>query len=98
MIFQLFLDCVDRAAASSSAFVSFREHPVHQTLNSREVDPIADERVWAMKDDGCNRCCHREVWRQNAETKMKVWAFDLSSCMERQPLSMASERAQQAES
>ena len=36
------------------------------------VDPVADEDVWATIDDGCNSCCHGEVWRQNAETEMKV--------------------------
>ena len=73
---QLFLDCVDRATASSTAFVSFRERPMHfkdnQTLNLRVVDPIAHEGVWAIIDDGCNSCCHGEVCRQNAEAKMKV--------------------------
>ena len=46
---QLFLDCVDRATASSTASVSFREPPMHindnQTLSLRVVDPIADEGV-----------------------------------------------------
>ena len=68
MMVQLFLDCIDRATASSTAFVSFREQPMHfkdnQTLNLRVVDPIADEGVWAIKNDGCNRCCHGEVRRQ----------------------------------
>ena len=44
----------------------------NQTLSLRVVDPIADEGVPAIIDDGCNNCCHGEVWRQNAETKMKV--------------------------
>ena len=44
----------------------------NQTLNLRVVDPNADEGVWAIKDYGCNICCHGEVWRQNAEAKMKV--------------------------
>ena len=43
-------------------FVSFREQPMHfkdnQTLNLRVIDPIADEGVWAICDDGCNSCCH----------------------------------------
>ena len=47
MAIQLFLDCIDRATASSIAFVSFREHPMHfkdnQTLNLRVVDPT----IWA---------------------------------------------------
>ena len=73
---QLFLDCVDRATVPSIAFVSFRKRPMHydenQTLSLRDVDPIADDGVWAIIDDGCNRFCQGEVWRQNAETKMKV--------------------------
>ena len=46
-----FLDCVDRATASSTACVSFREQHIHfndnQTLSLRVVDPIADSGVWA---------------------------------------------------
>ena len=61
IVVQLFLDCVDRATASSTAFVSFQEQPMHfkdnQTLNSRVVDPIRVEGVWAIFDDGCNSCC-----------------------------------------
>ena len=76
MVIQLFLDCVDRATASSTAFVSLREKPMHfrdkQTLNLRVVDPIADECVWAIINDGCNSCCYGEVWRQNAEAQLKV--------------------------
>ena len=74
MMVQLFLDCVERAAAS-------REQPMHfkdnQTLNLRVVDPSADEGVWAIKDDGSNSCCHGEVCRQNAEAKMKVLGLRL---------------------
>ena len=47
----------------------------NQTLSLRVVDPIADDGVWSMKDDGCNSCFHGEVWRQNAEAKMKVLRF-----------------------
>ena len=76
---QLFLDCVDRATASSTACVSFGEQPMqikdNQTLNLRVVDPIVHEGVWSIIDDGCNSCCHGEVWRQNAETKMKALGF-----------------------
>ena len=72
MVVQHFLDCVDRATASSTAFVSFREQPMHfkdnQTLNLRVVDPIADEGVWPI----INSCCYGEVWRPNAEAKMKI--------------------------
>ena len=81
MMVQLFLDCVDRATASSTAFVSFREQPMNfkdnQTLNLRVVDPNADEGVWSIIDDVCG-----EVWRQNAEAKMKV--LGLFGCTERQ--------------
>ena len=76
---QFFLDCVDRTTASSTAFVSFRVQPMqfndNQTPSLRVVDPIADEGVWAIIDDGCNSCCHGEVLRQNAEMKMKVLGF-----------------------
>ena len=79
MAIQLFLDCIDRATTPSTAFVSFREQPMHfndtQTLKLRVGDPIADEGVWAIIVDGCNSCCHGEVWRQNAEAKMKVLRF-----------------------
>ena len=79
VVVQLFLGCVDRVTASSTAFVSFREQPMHfkdnQTLNLRVVDPVADEGVWAIIDDGCNSCCHSEVLRHNAEANMKVLGF-----------------------
>ena len=56
MMVQLFLDCVDRATASSTAFASFREQPMHlkdnQTLNLRVVDPIADEGVGRLSTMG----------------------------------------------
>ena len=71
-MFQLFLDCVDRAIASSTALVF----------------PKAT-----------HSCCHGEVWRQNAEAKMKTFlAFTLFGCTGRQLLSMASERARRVES
>ena len=92
---QLFLDCVDRATEPSTAFVSFQERHMHcddnVALSLRVLDPIADDGVWAIIDDGCNSCCHGDVWRQNAEAKMKV--FGPSSCTGRQLLSMALERA-----
>ena len=73
---QLFLDRLESTAEQATAFVSFREQPMNfkdnQTLNLRVADPIEDEGVRANIDDGCNSCCHGEVWRQNAEAKMKV--------------------------
>ena len=73
---QLFLDCVDRATEPSTAFVSFRERHMHfddnEALSLRVLDPIADDGVSAIIDDGCNGCYDGEVWRQNAEAKMKV--------------------------
>ena len=74
---QLSLDCVDRETDPTTAFVSSRERPMlsedNQTLSLRVVDPIADDGVWAIIDDGCNSGCLGEVWRQNAEIKMKVF-------------------------
>ena len=62
---QLFLACVDRATEPSTAFVLFREQPMHfndnQTLNLPVVDPIADHGVWAIIDEGCNSRCHGDV-------------------------------------
>ena len=76
---QLFLNCLDRATEPSIAIVSLREQPMHfndnQTLNLRVVDPFEDDGVWAI-DEGCNSCCHGEVWRQKAEMKMKVLGLD----------------------
>ena len=76
LMVQLFFNCIDRAATPSTAFVWFRGQPMHvnddQTLSLRVVDPFVDEGVWAIIDDGCYSCCHGEVWRQNAEAKMKV--------------------------
>ena len=102
-MFQLFLDCVDRAIASSTALVSFQRQPMkfddNRTLSLRVVDPIADEGVWAVIDDGCNSCCQGELWRQNAEAKMKTFlAFTLFGCTGRQLLSMALERVRRVES
>ena len=103
MMVQLFLDCIDRATVSSTAFVSFREQPMHikdnQTLDLRVVDPIADEGVWAIINDGCNSCCHGKVWRQNVEAEMKVLRLQpMWVHTERQLLSMLLERARQVES
>ena len=66
----------NRAAESTTAFVLIRERPMHsednQTLSLRVVDPIVDEGVWAIIDDGCNSCCHGEVCRKYAEVKIQV--------------------------
>ena len=53
---QLFLDFVDRTTASSTAFVSFREQPMHfndnQALSLRVVDPITHE-GFGLSHFGC---------------------------------------------
>ena len=50
----------NRAAESTTAFVLIRERPMHsednQTLSLRVVDPIVDEGVWAIIDDGWLSC------------------------------------------
>ena len=50
--FTFFLDYVDRATESTTAFVSFRERPMHcdddKTLSVRVVDPVADDGVWRL--------------------------------------------------
>ena len=47
----------------------------NQTLSLRVVDPIADEGVWAMKDDRCISCCHEKSWGKHAEAKMEIISF-----------------------
>ena len=73
LMVQSVLECVDRTGEQYTAFVSCRERPMHeddqQLQTRRVVDPILDERVWAIVDDGCNSCCHGELWRRNAENK-----------------------------
>ena len=65
---QLFLDCVDRATKPSTAFASLREQPMHFNDNQTLGRSI---------HEGCNCCCHGEVWRQNAEAKMIVLGLHL---------------------
>ena len=70
---QLFLDSFDRMGQEHAACVSFRRRSMHehdkQSRTLRPVDPIMDEGVWVIVDDGCISCCHGEVWRRNAESK-----------------------------
>ena len=70
---QLFLDFVDGTGEQLTAFVFCQERPMHeddqQTQTPRVVDPILDEGVWAIVDDGCNSCCHGELWRSTPKTK-----------------------------
>ena len=49
----------------------------NQTLSLRVVDPIADDDIGAITDDGCISCCHGEVWRHNGEIKMNVLGLHL---------------------
>ena len=78
---QLHLDCVDRAAESTTASVSIRERLMHsedyETLSLRAVDPMAYDGVRAIIDDGWNSCCHGEVWRKNSELNMFVSGLHL---------------------
>ena len=46
-----------------------------QSLQLRVVDPLEDEGVWAIVDDGSNSCCHGQIWRKNAEAKWKKLGF-----------------------
>ena len=63
---RLHLGCVGRAAGSITASALNREQPMHsednQTLSSRAVGLFAYGSVWTTTDDGCNSCCHGEVW------------------------------------
>ena len=46
-----------------------------QATHLRVVDPLTDPHIWAIADDGCNSCCHGELWRINAEEKWKNLGF-----------------------
>ena len=71
---QSFLDCVDRTREQHTTFVSCRERPMHEDDQKsqalRVVDPIMDDGVLMIVDDGCNSCCHGALWRRNADKKI----------------------------
>ena len=57
-----------RIPSSASGLIEYlRRH--------RIVDPIRDEGIGAIVDDGCNSCCHGSAWRKNAEEKWKAKGF-----------------------
>ena len=47
--------------------------PVLEQLE--EVDPLRDDHVYAMLDEGCNSTCHGEKWRIDAEKKLEKLGF-----------------------
>ena len=52
--------------------------PDIQATTHRVVDPMTDEGVWVVVDEGANSCCHGDEWRRNAEDKIykKGFRFD----------------------
>ena len=52
--------------------------PDIQATTHRIVDPMTDEGVWVVVDEGANSCCHGDGWRRNAEDKIykKGFRFD----------------------
>ena len=76
---QLFLDCVDRTSASSTAFTSFREQPMrvncNQTLSLRVVDPIADDGVWVHS--GWLRWNEHDKWKVENSHGLRLQESDI---------------------
>ena len=72
----VFLDSFCRTTEQNNhAYDSCRERPTHNDQQSqflRVVDPINDDGVRAIANDGCKSFCHGKVCRCNAESKMKV--------------------------
>ena len=51
-------------------------HKDNNAANLRVVDPFDDPHIWAIIDDGCDACCHGELWHANAKEKWKQLGFD----------------------
>ena len=51
--------------------------PDIQATHLRVVDPMKDEGVWVIVDDGANSCVHGEIWRKNAEEKLYRLGFKI---------------------
>ena len=45
----------------------------------RYVDPIQDKHVWAIIDEGCNSCCHGELWATNAKEKLRKLGYQFET-------------------
>ena len=86
----MFLDCIDRvqqdisstAQGSRTAMVAARERwalpALHQdkcNMTLRVVDPLEDEGIWAVIDEGCNSNTHSEIWRKNLQMKCEKMGF-----------------------
>ena len=86
----MFLDCIDRvqqsfspaAASSRTAMVASRERVALPALHRdkgntslRVVDPLEDDGIWAVVDEGCNSNTHSMVWRKNLEMKCEKLGF-----------------------
>ena len=86
----MFLDCCDRvqldasskAESSRTAMVAAIDrvampalHKDQCTTSLRVVDPLTDDGIWAVVDEGCNSCTHSEVWRKNLEMKCDKLGF-----------------------
>ena len=52
-----------------------RLKPDIQATTHRVVDPMTDEGVWVVVDEGANSCCHGDEWRRNAEDKIYKKGF-----------------------
>ena len=48
-----------------------------QVAGLEKVDILTDPRVFALLDEGCNRTCHGEHWRMNAQQKLQMMGRSL---------------------
>ena len=74
---------VDETTGEPIAFYGFKAFKNNEEVFHRDLQPthlpVIDTRlhegVWALIDEGCNTCCHGELWRKNAEMKFRRLGF-----------------------
>ena len=50
-------------------------HKDQCTTRSRVVDPLTEDGIWTVVDEGCNSCTHSEAWRKNMGEKCLKLGF-----------------------
>jgi hypothetical protein len=73
-------DCETGAVPAQSnqvrtSYTNTKLKPDKQATTHRVVDPLTDEHVWVVVDEGANSCCHGDEWRRNAEDKIYKLGF-----------------------
>jgi hypothetical protein len=71
----------DTEASSTSSSLPERfsygvtKHRDIQATDLRVIDPMLDDGVWVIVDEGANSCVHGEQWRKNADAKYAKKGF-----------------------